>query len=111
MCGPSFGTRFFFTWPRASMTKTDPFALKLAQIEAEKAKIAAEKLKESPPSDKPKKKPMPPQSEFKIAPFSAQVQNLQNFFHYQLHYGEIKNFFLTNVVSCFSMYERWNHST
>lgn len=75
MCGPSFGARFFFTWPRASMTKTDPFALKLAQIEAEKAKMAAEKMKESLPSDKPKRKPMLPQSEYKITPFSAQVKD------------------------------------
>jgi len=69
MCGPSFGARFFFSWPRASMTKTDPFALKVAQMEAEKAKLAAGNQTQS---DKVKRR-VALQTEFKIAPFTAQV--------------------------------------
>ena len=49
------------------MIKTDPFALKLAKIEAEKAKAL------NPEADKPKKPQRPPLSEFVFPPTSAQV--------------------------------------
>ncbi len=50
------------------MIKTDPFALKVAKIEAEKAKAL------NPEADKPKKPQRPPLSEFVFPPSSAQVQ-------------------------------------
>ena len=49
------------------MIKTDPFALKLAKMEAEKAKAL------NPEADKPKKPQRPPLSEFVFPPTSAQV--------------------------------------
>ncbi len=50
------------------MIKTDPFALKVANIEADKAKAL------NPEADKPKKPQRPPLSEFVFPPSSAQVQ-------------------------------------
>jgi hypothetical protein len=49
------------------MLKSDPLALKLAQIEMEKAKAA------KPEGDKSKKPQRPPLSQFNFHPSSAQV--------------------------------------
>jgi len=54
------------------MVKSDPFALKMAQIEAEKAAQAAKAA--NPEAAKPKKPQRPPLSEFNFHPASAQVK-------------------------------------
>ena len=53
------------------MVKSDPFALKLAQNEAEKAQAAKAA---NPEAGKPKKPQRPPLSEFNFHPSSAQVK-------------------------------------
>ena len=66
---PNFlDSRFYFSWPRATMLKSDPLALKLAKIEEEKAKSAKQD------GDKAKKAQRPPLSFFNFHPASAQVR-------------------------------------
>ena len=59
------------------MVKSDPFALKLAQNEAEKAQAAKAA---NPEAGKPKKPQRPRLSEFNFHPSSAQVK-------YNRHFG------------------------
>ena len=66
-----FLRRFYFSWPRAKMVKTDPFALKIAQVEAAEAAKAAAAA--NPDAAKPKKPQRPPLSEYNFHPASAQV--------------------------------------